>query len=214
LTEINGIPLITRAVAALSGAGVNSATVIVGYLGDTVRQALGDSLAGVNIRYIENPEYAQTNTARSLALAGNVLRAGAYVIEGDVVFDPEVLKLGDVQCPTWFTDRFPQGMTGSQFLTDETGRIVYHSIIRDRAAAVPDGAFKSCGLLRLTPEYGALLADWLQTSRPTEYYDDVIRRHLPDAPIYAWFVGPFKWWEIDDADDLKEAERRFKHEGR
>lgn len=214
LTEINGIPLITRAVAALGSAGVQSATIIIGYLGAAVQRALGDSMAGVAIRYIENPAYAGTNTARSLALAGDALRAGAYVIEGDVVFEPEILRLGDTRRPTWFTDTFPPGMTGSQFLTDEAGRIVFHNIVRDRAAPVPSSALKSCGLLRLTPEYGALLAEWLKSSRADEYYDDVIRRHLPDAPVYAALVGSYRWWEIDDADDLAEAERRFSHEGR
>jgi choline kinase len=103
-------------------------------------------------------------------------------------------------------------MTGSQFLTDEAGRIVFHNIVRDRAAPVPSSALKSCGLLRLTPEYGALLAEWLKSSRADEYYDDVIRRHLPDAPVYAEHVVNRKWWEIDDADDLREAEKRFAFE--
>jgi len=214
LTEINGVPLIIRAIAALSAAGVKSVNIVIGYMGGAVRQAVGESLAGAAVRYIENPDYATTNTARSLALAGDTLRAGAYVVEGDVIFDPQILALGPVGNPVWYVDNFPRGMTGSQFLTDETGRIVFHNIVRDRAAPVPSSALKSCGLLRLTPEYGALLAEWLTSSRADEYYDDVIRRHLPDAPVYAALVGSYRWWEIDDADDLAEAERRFSHEGR
>ena len=209
LTEINGIPLIKRAIAGLAAAGVKTVAVVIGYLGDVVRQAVGDSLAGAEIRYIENPEYATTNTARSLALAGDMLRAGAYVVEADVVFDPQILALGPEGRPTWYVDNFPKGMTGSQFLTDENGRIVYHNIVRDRGADVPPGALKSCGLLRLTPEYGTHLAEWLTTVRASEYYDDIIRRHLTDATIYAEHVGALRWWEIDDMDDLREAERRF-----
>jgi choline kinase len=183
--------------------------IVIGYLGEVIREYVGERLGRMEITYIENPEYARTNTARSLALAGECLRRGAYVIEGDVIFDPAILDLGGVGRPIWFTDTFPQGMTGSQFLTDADGQIIFHRIIRDRDIAVPQNALKSCGLLRLTPEYGASLAEWLMTARDNEYYDDVIRRHLTDAPIYAAHVGELRWWEIDDMDDLREAERRF-----
>jgi len=213
LTEINGIPLIKRTIAGLSAAGVKTVAVVIGYLGDVVKRAVGDSLAGAEIRYIENPDYATTNTARSLALAGAYLRGGAYIVEADVVFDPQILALGPEGRPTWYVDNFPKGMTGSQFLTDENGRIVFHNIVRDRGADVPPGALKSCGILRVTPEYGALLSGWLETASATEYYDDVIRRRLPEAAIYTAFVGPYRWYEIDDADDLREAERRFAKEG-
>lgn len=209
LTEINGWPLILHAIDALADAGVERVAIVVGYLGERIRFKVGIYVRGMKITYLENHVYADTNTAFSLALAGEYLRAGAYVVEGDVIFDPAILRLGNHSRPSWFTDTFPQGMTGSQFQTDETGRIVFHRIVRDKAAPVPVGALKSCGLLRLTPEYGERLAEWLTTSGASEYYDDVIRRHLTDAPIYAAPVGGLRWWEIDDLDDLREAERRF-----
>lgn len=209
LTEINGKPLIIHALDALAGAGVTRVAIVIGYLADDIRAVVGSYYGPMKIEHKENSEYAHTNTARSLSLAGAYLRAGAYVIEGDVIFDPTVLTLGHPSRPTWFVDRFPQGMTGSQFLIDGDDQIIFHRIIRDRDVAVPINALKSCGLLRLTPEYGARLAEWLQTARADEYYDDVIRRYLTDAPIYAAPVGGLRWWEIDDADDLREAERRF-----
>jgi choline kinase len=209
MTEINGKPLILHALDALAGAGVQRVAIIIGYLGDVIREFIGASYNGIAIEYIENLVYDKTNTAFSLSLAGAYLRAGAYVVEGDVVFDPLILTRGGCGRPIWFVDTFPQGMTGSQFLTDETGRIVYHNIVRDREAVVPVGALKSCGLLRVTSEYGTLLSEWLITARANEYYDDVIRRHLTDAPIYAEPIGGLAWWEIDDMDDLHEAERRF-----
>jgi NDP-sugar pyrophosphorylase family protein len=209
LTEINGKPLILHALDALADAGVERVAIVIGYRGIDIFDAVGYKRSGMEIEYIGNAVYADTNTAFSLGLAGEYLRAGAYVVEGDVIFDHAILRLGNHSRPSWFTDTFPQGMTGSQFQTDETGRIVFHRIVRDKAAPVPVGALKSCGLLRLTPEYGELLADWLTTSGASEYYDDVIRRHITDAPIYAEPVGYHRWWEIDDIDDLHEAERRF-----
>ncbi len=212
MTEINGRPLITRALDALAEAGVTRTAIVIGYLGDEIRATVGTFHGRMVIEYIENPEYASTNTARSLALAGAYLRGGAYVVEGDVVFHPCILRLGSTDRPTWFVDSFPPGMTGSQFLTDEKGRIVFHAIVRDRRIPALSIAWKSCGLLRLTPEYGGLLADWLKTCRNDEYYDDVIRRHLTDAELYVEPVGALPWWEIDDINDLREAERRFKGE--
>jgi len=209
MTEINGRPLIRHAIDALAGAGVTRAAIVIGYLGDIVQEYVAKYYGPMEIEYIENSDYASTNTACSLALAGAYLRAGAYIVEGDVVFDPAILRIGRHDRPTWFTDTFPQGMTGSQFQTDETGRIVFHTIVRDKSAPVPVGSLKSCGILRVTPEYGTLLSEWLKTARANEYYDDVIRRYLMDAPIYAEPVNGLAWWEIDDIDDLHEAERRF-----
>lgn len=207
LTEVAGEPILIHALKALAEAGVTDVVVIIGYLGDEIRNRAGASFRGMRISYLENARYAETGTARSAFLAEDYLRAGAYLIEGDTIFDPAILQIGQDR-PTWYVDDFAAGETGSQIRADGTGRIVSYRMIRDRGEAGEAGAFKSCGVLRLPAGYGGHLAAWLAEAGDHDYYDDVIARHI-DEPIYAEHINGFAWQEIDDRDDLRAAEDQF-----
>jgi 2,3-bisphosphoglycerate-independent phosphoglycerate mutase len=207
LTEINGKPLLLHALEALGRHGVKRAAVVIGYLGDIIKANVGDAHAGVQVEYVENVRYAETGTARSASLASSYLEAGAYLIEGDTIFDPALLGQGAPR-PTWFVDRFADGATGSQLGADDDGRIVSHRMMRDRGEAAPDSTLKSCGVLRIPADYGKQFCAWLAEAGDADYYDDVIARHL-DVPIYAESANGHPWVEIDDAEDLRAAEARF-----
>jgi CDP-glycerol glycerophosphotransferase len=62
-------------------------TVVVGYRADLVREAAS------GVAFVDNPDYATTNTSRSLLQAlESVPPGGVLWLNGDVVFDPALLE--------------------------------------------------------------------------------------------------------------------------
>ena len=91
LVEVGGQPLLERALHALASQGVAEAVIVVGYKGEVVRERIGACFAGVDIRYVEAPDFETTNNVRSLWDARDCLDQDVLLLEADVVFDPAVI---------------------------------------------------------------------------------------------------------------------------
>ncbi|MEP6919363.1 MAG: phosphocholine cytidylyltransferase family protein [Acidobacteriota bacterium] len=87
LLEAGGITLLERQIAVLTAAGIDDITVVVGYQADTVRQVCGNK-----VTYVDNLQYAQTNSLYSLWLARPLLYEGFVVLNCDVLFHPVLLS--------------------------------------------------------------------------------------------------------------------------
>ncbi|SVB30200.1 uncharacterized protein METZ01_LOCUS183054, partial [marine metagenome] len=66
LTEIVGEPILERALHALASLGIAEAVVVIGHMGAMVRSRIGPRFDGIDILYVEAPDYATTNNIRSL----------------------------------------------------------------------------------------------------------------------------------------------------
>ncbi|MGH9077781.1 MAG: NTP transferase domain-containing protein [Acidimicrobiales bacterium] len=91
LVEVNGEPILFRSLRALAGAGVREAVIVVGYEAAQVRRRVGRHFAGLDIVYVEAPTFATTNNIRSLWDARRYCDEDILLIEGDVVFDRDVV---------------------------------------------------------------------------------------------------------------------------
>ena len=87
LTEIGGQPILRYQLAALRACGIRDIVIVVGYLGDKIRARVDSS-----ITFVENREYATTNSSYSLWLARNHLRSGFIHLNSDLLFEPESLR--------------------------------------------------------------------------------------------------------------------------
>ena len=86
LVEAGGITLIERQIRALREAGIDEIAVVVGCQADRVRRACGHG-----ITYVENTQYAATNSLYSLWMARALLFEGFVVLNCDVLFHPVLL---------------------------------------------------------------------------------------------------------------------------
>ena len=87
LVKIGGMTLLERQVQALRSSGIGDIHVVVGYGADSVRQT-----CGTDVNYIENICYHQTNSLFSLWIAREHMLDGFVVMNGDVLFHPQLLK--------------------------------------------------------------------------------------------------------------------------
>ena len=87
LTEIGGEPILERTLRALASLSVTEAVVVIGYMGAMVRGRIGSRFDGIDILYVEAPDYATTNNIRSLWDARNYLDQDIVLLDADVAFD-------------------------------------------------------------------------------------------------------------------------------
>lgn len=219
LTEVDGKPILVRCLDNIAKIGVTDVAIVLGHLGQEIIDYIGDEHNGMKIVYRRNRLYDKSNSMYSLWLAKDYLEQGAYVLEGDVIFEAGMLRgsnePGDPKS-YWFLDRFGPEFDGSMSVVDADGRVREVRIVREPLPEYKDNFYKSTGALKLTAEYGRALAKWLADEVAENniniYYDLVIAKHLAELPLYCKPIHGFRWAEIDNRADLKMAERLFARE--
>jgi len=217
LTEVNGRPILERTLDALVQNGFKKVIIVVGYLGNVVVQRIGSRFGPLEVEYIWNDIYDETNSMYSAWLARDYLERGAILIEGDTVIDASIFQKV-LQAPEdkayWVVNRFTPDFLGSMSVADADGRITSLEIIRERLVEYHNNQYKSTGILKITPEYGKLFSQWLdddvRRGDVQIYYDLVIAKHLEDSPICIFDITGSKWVAIDNFDDLRRAEAEFR----
>jgi choline kinase len=216
--ELAGEPLAARVIRQLHERGLRRATVVVGHMADRARELLGAALAGLDLElaFVENAEYATTNTMYSALLAMPVLAGGGYLIEGDIAASDQALDRLVGASPStswWAADRWTAAHSGSRLRTGTGRRIVGQEIWREATVGDTANLWKSAGMLALDARGAAALTRALtieaEAGCRTIYYDDVIGGHVADIDLDILDLSGAAWVEIDDADDLAEARRLF-----
>jgi len=218
LTEVCGRTILEQTLEVLEKNGIKETVIVVGYLGDVIINRIGKKYKSMKITYVWNKIYDKTNSMYSAWLARRYLEKGAILIEGDTIFEESLIKelLGmPGENAYWAESVFIEKYNGSMATTDKENRIINVEIVRGRLKEYKSNFFKSTGVLKVTPGYGRAFSHWLdddvKKGNVSIYYDLVIAKHLNDHPIYVCDVTEkAKWAEIDNFDDLKEAENIFK----
>jgi choline kinase len=86
LTSIGGHAILQYQIAALHHCGVHDIVIVVGYLSDQIREFVRES-----VTFVDNREYASTNSSYSLWLARHHLRDGFIHLNSDLLFEPSLL---------------------------------------------------------------------------------------------------------------------------
>jgi len=92
LIQLLGLSLIERAILTAKQAMIDEFLVVVGYLGEKVREKLGDgSSYNVKIGYVENNEWQKGNGV-SVLKAEKLLKENFVLLMSDHIFDARILK--------------------------------------------------------------------------------------------------------------------------
>jgi len=93
MTEISGTEtILSRQLKLLAGAGIREVVITTGYCADVLRSYCDSLRTGLEIRFVHNPAYAETNYIYSIDLAREALRGDdLLLLHGDLVFESGVL---------------------------------------------------------------------------------------------------------------------------
>ena len=222
MVEVNGTPLIDRALDQLSQLNLSRVVIVVGYEGQKLMDYLGSEHKGLKIEYVNNPVYEKTNNIYSLALAKEQLQADdTLLIESDLIFDDSLLtKLVNNPFPNLaLVAKYETWMDGTMVCIDSENNIV--NFVTKAAFNYQNVAqyYKTVNIYKFSKEfsqtkYVPFLEAYTKAVGNNEYYENVLRiiTFLNSQDLKALPIGNEKWYEIDDKQDLDIAEALFADE--
>ena len=219
LVEVDGQLILLRALRALAVQGVTEVVIVVGYQADAIRRRVGARFAGLDIHYVDAPRYATTNNICSLWDAREFCDEDILLLEGDVVFDADVVaRLLEQPGSSMAVAPHERGLSGTVVHLDSNGRVAEFVLGSDQGDHFDaSNAFKTVNIYLLR---GALLREQIlpelcrqvERGHVHEYYESVFRDLVADGSIddlVAVDVAASRWYEVDDHRDLDVAEFSF-----
>ena len=211
LLPVGGKSLLERMLSSLSEVGTAEAVLVIGHLKEQIQERIGTRFLGLNVRYIENPEY-RLGSIRSLWHARRELREDSLVMDADVLF-PTALLYRLLSAPSASALCLDEVFTDSgeeMKLFAQADRVV--AISRKAPACSYDRVGEGVGFMKCSAPHGELLATLLEEmvrNGADGDYEDAINRLLPQVPVGWVAVDGLPWTEIDFQEDLKRAQEEI-----
>jgi choline kinase len=179
-------------------------TVVVGYRAKKVMRHSTD------VRFVYNPDFASTNTSKSLLRALTAARAGGVLwLNGDVVFDPAVLEqaLPYVRLDESFVcvDTSTVADEEVKYTLDETGHI------RELSKTVVGGLGEAVGINYVSSTDKGILLEHLALCGDQDYFERGIETAIAEDGLRIRPVDISEWTavEVDFECDLERANSLF-----
>ena len=214
LVSVGRVPILERLVATLDEYGIERLVMVTGYGAEMIHDRLGERFGGIAVEYVVNPLFATTNTMYSLWLARGLIDEPLLLVEGDVVFD------GDLLAPLLQPDRIAVSrqlpwMNGTTVTLGADGHVnalyspppgVYfqHCTSPDHFITV-----NICSLARVTWHMVCGRLDRYVAAGQTGYFHDVVFADMIAERVMALAAVVFpadRWYEIDTPADRHAAE--------
>lgn len=205
LAPMGATTLLERQIQSLKSAGIHDIIVVTGYCAGLVREVCGDAA-----RCIENTRHAETNSLYSLWLAREYMGDGFVVMNGDVLFHPQLLvellssTREDALLISYCDPAAPLG--------DEEMKVVVHNgcvaeITKRMDGRLADG--ENVGVVKFGMSGARLLADKLdeliESGAERDWAPRAFREFALERPLYAVSTRGLAWIEIDYPEDYRRA---------
>lgn len=222
LVEVCGRPILANTLLALKDSGIDRAVLVVGHRAQVIRDFVAGRDPEMALTFVTNADYARTGTAQSLALGLAAIPAGCpvLVVEGDVLFEPALLRafLHARHATATVAAPYRPELTGT-FVSVGPGGIItdwVHERVRppgfplvESSKTVNISYFSAADVSGvLAPALRRCLAEDGRTA-PLEY---ALRRAVLDMNLRIEAVDPGerRWFEVDTPEDLEFAEAIFR----
>ena len=191
---------------------------VVRMMQDYIKDHIGTEFKGARISYYENPRYLETNNIVSLYKAVDFCDDDMLMLECDIYYHKEMLEAllkGEGECSILVSPFNPETMDGSVIRVEE-----------DRALELILGKWqgedfdysdtrKTVNMYRFTKAFAAkympLIKWYVENMGEQSYYEKVLGSllYLRECDIRIVEVPESMWCEVDDADDLASASKKF-----
>ncbi|MGH9087551.1 MAG: aminotransferase class I/II-fold pyridoxal phosphate-dependent enzyme [Acidimicrobiales bacterium] len=219
LVEVNGVPILFSCLRVLASAGVTEAVIVVGHEAAQIRRRVGHNFAGIDIEYVDAPLFDTTNNIRSLWDARRYCDEDILLLEGDILFDRDVvMRLREQTGSSMAVASGNANFSGTVVRHDDNGFVTAFIL-----GAELDGHLNGNEAQKTVNIY-LLRAETLRTKilpklchqvgsgNVQAYYETVFRDLVADgslADLVAVDVSANRWYELDDYRDIEMAEFIF-----
>jgi histidinol-phosphate/aromatic aminotransferase/cobyric acid decarboxylase-like protein/choline kinase len=219
MIKVHSRTLIERMLTQLCDENVERIIIVIGYKGDQVQNLIGDVFQGTPVLYVENPIYDKTNNIYSLYLAREYLKQDdTILLESDLIFSKRILEklIQDPYPNLTVVAKYQSWMDGTVVTLDEDNNILNFIPKKAFSYQEKDRYYKTVNIYKFSANFSSekyvpFLEAYCRALGNNEYYEQVLRViSLLDNPnLKALPVTDEKWYEIDDVQDLNNAEALF-----
>lgn len=215
LLEVNGRTILQNMIENVIAVGMTEVIIITGYLEEQIKAYIAEHFPTLNVTYIRNEKYLDTNTGYSLMLTKDAVNGDAFIkFDADVVFEKAILqKLVDSEYETALCLDKNINLEAEEVKAIATpeGKVLEVGKKLDPAKA----AGESIGIEKIGKEAAALLYAELErlmedTANWKEYYDDsyttLVNQGVPFGVVD---ITGLKWVEVDTHEDYARAKELF-----
>ncbi len=215
LLEVAGKTILERMISNIIEVGIEEVIVITGYLEEQIKEYVQSKYPSLNVVYIRNEDYLNTNTGVSLLLSKEAVSGDDFVkFDADVVFEVEVLQrlINDPSPSCLCIDKnINLAAEEVKVRTDENGEIVEvgKGVDPEKAAG------ESIGIEKISNDAAKVLFKDLENlmkdpQNYKRYYDDSYTTLVnKGVPFKAVDITGLKWVEIDTHQDYEQARKIF-----
>lgn len=213
LLSIGGQSIVSRALTALAQHKISRVTIVDGFAGDLLREALSAEFPPEFLEFIRNEPYAETNNAYSLRLALAGAPGPFLLLDADVVFDAGAIGklLTDPH-----SNRLALRSRGAW--DEEDMKVALRSdgsvarIGKDISAEATSG--ESVGLEAFSASFAgkllSVLTERLEARGHDEWYEAAFQQLIDGGQsIHAVDLEGLRSIEIDTPEDLERARALF-----
>ena len=219
MIEVNGITLISRILNQLSLRNIERVIVVTGHENEKLEQHISSLDVNLDIQYVHNPIYSQTNNIYSLWLTKNLfIEDDTILIESDLIFDDSIFDiiLNNPSPNAAVVAKYESWMDGTMVRLDSQNNIVNFIPKKVFQYDEIEHYYKTVNVYKFSKDfiqnaYLPLLEAYIKVNGNNEYYEQVLRviAFLEKFDLKAIPLCGEKWYEIDDIQDLNIAEALF-----
>jgi len=211
MLSVGGRSLIEWQIDALSAAGIDRVSVVVGYRADQVERLLTQRYGAGRITLIDNPKFAETDNLVSCWIARGEMNEDFFLLNGDTLLEVAAMRrvLQKAAHPvTVVITHKPHYDADDMKVTLEGQRLT--NVGKDLGPEKTDG--ESVGMIFFRGEGPALFRQGLEKamgdpSSSRKWYLSVIRDLCPTMKVWTCSIEGLQSCEVDYPADLKNAER-------
>jgi NDP-sugar pyrophosphorylase family protein len=208
MVDVGGRPMLWHVLRALSGAGVDEAAIIVGYMPEAIRSYFGDGgEVGVRLSYFT--QEVQDGTGKAAEPARAFLSDGPFFFSfGDILTEPAeyASMVGDFRSePTDLLLAVRRVVDPYRFGVISIDGGAIRRIVEKPAPGTAESNWVNAGIFVTTPS----LFDYTERLRPSQRGEyeitDAIRMMIADGLAVRAFRLASRWRDVGTPEDLAEA---------
>ncbi len=184
---------------------------VLGYLQEQIKAFVTDKFPELDVTYLVNENYAETNTGYSLMLTEKEVGNSAFIkFDADVVFDKHILSNlidSDYENCLCIDKNIQLDAEEIKVIIGENHQVVKANKAVNPAEAIGESIgiekISNATAVKLFAELRLMMED---KSNHQEYYEGAYERLIEQqVPFYALDITGLKWIEIDTLEDFSEA---------
>lgn len=197
----------------LSACGIKKAVLVVGHCADVIKNKINSNYSGIEIKYVENKDYAKTNTLYSLYLSREEMNEPFLLIDGDMITESDFIQS--------IIDDENENVMALDFSAQDKNPIVIAKVLNNRITQIgknipkldDENFARFLGISKYGREFAnkfqTQLVIYAESDKLDSLYEDAINELLETEDVRVFNSRKYNWFEIDTITEFEKAKKIY-----